>query len=82
LGKHSSDIWNLVPICLLWTVWREPNRRMFEDLESSRTQFLALFSSTLFHWSCVWGFLDRKIIAEFIVFIPMYIILFFVFGIL
>ena len=30
--KHSSDIWNLVPLCLMWTVWRERNRLTFEDL--------------------------------------------------
>ena len=20
--KHSSDVWNLVPLCLMWTIWR------------------------------------------------------------
>jgi hypothetical protein len=27
--KHSSDIWNLVLMCLMWTVWRERNRPIF-----------------------------------------------------
>ena len=31
LGKHSFDIWNLVPGCLMWTIWIEQNRRSFED---------------------------------------------------
>ena len=31
LGKHSSDIWNLVPSCLMWTIWTEQNRHSFED---------------------------------------------------
>ena len=22
LGKHSSNIWNLVPLCLMWCIWR------------------------------------------------------------
>ena len=26
LGKHNSDIWNLVPGCLMWIVWLERNR--------------------------------------------------------
>ena len=34
-GKHSSSIWNLVPSCLMWCIWRERNWRMFEDMESS-----------------------------------------------
>ena len=28
-GKHSSSIWNLVPPCLMWTIWRERNSRIF-----------------------------------------------------
>uniref|UniRef100_A0A2N9G322 Vacuolar protein sorting-associated protein 13 VPS13 adaptor binding domain-containing protein n=2 Tax=Fagus sylvatica TaxID=28930 RepID=A0A2N9G322_FAGSY len=35
-GKEeaSSDVWNLVPPCLMWTIWRERNCRSFEDIES------------------------------------------------
>ena len=22
LGKHASDIWNLVPLCVMWIIWR------------------------------------------------------------
>ena len=25
LGKHSSNIWNLVMLCLLWCLWKERN---------------------------------------------------------
>ena len=31
LGKHNSNIWNLIPDCLMWTIWTEHNRRSFED---------------------------------------------------
>ena len=34
-GKHSSEVWNLVPLCLMWSLWQERNRRIFEDLEKS-----------------------------------------------
>ena len=33
LGKHSSDIWNLVLGYLMWTIWTERNRQSFEDEE-------------------------------------------------
>ena len=24
-GKHNSDIWNLVSVCLMWNIWAERN---------------------------------------------------------
>ena len=27
LGKHSSSIWNLVPLCLMWCIWKEHNQQ-------------------------------------------------------
>ena len=53
-GKHMSSIWNLAPLCLMWCLWREQNRRTFEDMESSDDQLLASFSSSLFDWSRAW----------------------------
>ena len=54
LGKHSSNIWNLVPLCLMWCIWKERNWQMFEDLDRSEDQMLALFSSSLFDWARAW----------------------------
>ncbi len=28
-GKHDSSIWNMVPTCLMWTIWIERNHRIF-----------------------------------------------------
>nr|XP_023907629.1 serine/threonine-protein kinase ATM-like [Quercus suber] len=53
LGKHSSSIWNLVPLCLMWCIWRERNWRTFEDKDKTDDQLLAFFSGSLFDWSRV-----------------------------
>ena len=42
LGKHNSDIWDLVPGCLIWTIWTEWNRRSFEDEGKTVVQLLEL----------------------------------------
>ena len=52
-GKHLSS-WNLAPLCLMWCLWRERNRRTFEDMDSSGDQLLASFSGILFDWSRAW----------------------------
>jgi hypothetical protein len=56
LGKHSSEIWDMVPLCLMWMIWKERNSRIFEDKEISVHQLLDGFSISLLHWSCAWGF--------------------------
>ena len=44
LGKHLSNIWNLVLLCLLWCLWKEWNQQTFKDLDldSSGDQMLLL----------------------------------------
>ena len=43
-------------MCLMWTVWRERNLRIFEDMSSSPDQLLGNFVTSLFDWSRSWGF--------------------------
>jgi hypothetical protein len=66
-GKHNSMVWNLVPLCLVWTVWREGNRHTFEDEEHSMTKLLELFYGLLFDWARVWGLTLEKSLAAFVV---------------
>ena len=63
-GKHSSEIWNLVPLCLMWSLWQEQNRRIFEDMEWPSNQLLELFSGFLFDWSRSWGFTAATSLPE------------------
>ena len=66
LGKHSSDIWNLVPDCLMWTIWTEQNQRSFEDKGKIVVQLLDLYQRTLFDWSRCWGLLDCFTLIDFL----------------
>ena len=50
-GKHFTDVWNLGPLCLTWTLRRERNRRTFEDLESFESHLVESFATTFFEWS-------------------------------
>ena len=55
LGKHNSNIWNLVPGCLLWIIWTKCNRRTLKDTEKSLAQLTDLCQWTIFDWSQCWG---------------------------
>ena len=55
----------MVPICLMWTIWKERNQRTFEDVSRSDKQVLESFTLTLFDWSRTWGFTTSSSITEF-----------------
>ncbi len=65
-GKQSSDVWNLVLLCVMWTIWRERNRHIFKDVESPGSQILGLFIGLLFDWSRVWGFTATSSAVDFV----------------
>jgi len=75
LGKNSKDIWNLVPLCLIWILWQEWNRRTFEHLERSRDRLLDHFVGTLFDWSRAWGLMNNDSITIFSLYISFCICL-------
>ena len=66
LGKFNSDIWNMVPSCLMCIVWTDKNSRSFENTVKSLVQLQALCQKTLFDWFRCWGFSDYSTILEFI----------------
>uniref|UniRef100_A0A2N9GQ21 Reverse transcriptase domain-containing protein n=1 Tax=Fagus sylvatica TaxID=28930 RepID=A0A2N9GQ21_FAGSY len=65
-GKHESKIWNLVPLCLLWIVWRERNQRIFDDMEHSPSKLVELFFGLLFDWARVGGLTPMNSLADFV----------------
>ncbi len=43
-------IWDAVPLCLMWLLWRERNRRPFEDSERSSVELKFIFLRALCDW--------------------------------
>jgi hypothetical protein len=64
----SAAIWKMVPICIIYCVWKERNLRCFKDLNSSIEDILASFFHTLYLWTMI--FLSPLSIsyADFLVF--------------
>ena len=47
--EKDAKLWRAVPLCLIWAIWKERNRVVFEDEAFSKTRlkscFLFSFSS-------------------------------------
>ena len=47
VAKKRRKVWNIASLCLFWSIWRERNRRTFENCESLdqtiKSSFLYLF---------------------------------------
>ena len=65
-GKHYSEVWNLVPACVMWSLWRERNKRTFEDVELSTTKLIESCMGALFEWSRGWGFSTASSVGGFL----------------
>ena len=66
-GRRSSAIWNLAPLCVMWSLWQERNRRIFEDLEKPFSHLQEQFSGLLFDCSRSWGFTEASSLPDFVV---------------
>ena len=50
MGKRREKAWRAVPICLMWTLWKERNERAFNDIERSNQALKHSFLYTLVNW--------------------------------
>ena len=65
-GKHCLDVWKLIHLCLMWTIWGERNRCIFYDTAKSESQLVDCFIKSLFDWSRAQGFTFSNFFAQFI----------------
>jgi hypothetical protein len=45
-----KEVWRLVPLCLMWCIWREQNVPHFEDVEISMVELKKRLLNTLYIW--------------------------------
>ena len=46
----AASIWGVIPHCVVWTIWREQNNRIFEGEELSIIELKRIFILSLFEW--------------------------------
>jgi hypothetical protein len=58
----------MIPLCLMWCIWRERNYQSFEDRERMVAELKAFFNS-FFHWMAAYDcfhilYLQKKMIVS------------------
>ena len=43
-----GDIWNAIPLCIMWVIWKERNNWIFKGLEQSMVDVKLNFLCTLY----------------------------------
>jgi ABC-type long-subunit fatty acid transport system fused permease/ATPase subunit len=71
-GKSSSSVWNLIPSCLIWTIWRERNSRTFENIEVSVGKIIEIFFRSLYDWFQTWGLTSSSSVGDFLEALAIY----------
>ena len=50
VGKKRKKAWEVAPLCLFWSIWRERNRRAFENCESLDQTIKSSFLYNFWDW--------------------------------
>jgi hypothetical protein len=65
-NRTVLQTWRMVPLCVMWCIWRERNARNFEDRELSLLELKKKVIQTLFSWRFMWHSPQVSTIAEFL----------------
>ena len=69
----SRVIWRMVPLCVIWCIWRERNARTFEDKECLVDGVKKTMISTLHLWVMAYHHNELPTIEEFLNMCSLYI---------
>ena len=54
VDKRRKKAWMAAPLCILWTVWRERNKIVFDNVNMSINRMKTYFLSNLWSWALVY----------------------------
>ena len=62
LRKKVSKLWRAVPLCLMWAIWKERNRVVFEDVRFSISRLKGCFLRSFCSWASLIHDMDYSLV--------------------
>ena len=66
VGRERKKFWGWIPLCLMWLIWLERNRRTFEDVRESVIRLKGNFLAILLFWDSGISSPDASLFLEFL----------------
>ena len=54
MSKRKEKAWRAASLCLMWTLWKERNERVFNDMEQFNQALKLSFLYTFVNWGRVY----------------------------
>jgi hypothetical protein len=65
-NRTVLQTWRMVPLCVMWSIWRERNARNFEDCKLGILELKKRVIQTPFSWSVMWHSPQVATLADFL----------------
>ena len=64
LKKKEAKLWRAAPSCLLWVIWIERNKVVFEDMRFSFDRLKSFFLSSFCAWATMIPDMDLSFVRR------------------
>ena len=54
-SHHNIEVWRMVPLCLIWCIWREHNVQNFKDCERTVIELRVIMFKSLYVWMAAYN---------------------------
>ena len=79
LRKKDFKLWRVVPLCLIWAIWKERNKVVFKDKAFSRTKLKSCFLVSFSSWAILVHYVEHFFVRDIFVFPSFVLVGWFVF---
>ena len=64
MQKKDAKLWRAVPLCLLWAIWKERNRVVFDDEAFSKSRLKSSFLFSFSSWASLMIEVDHPFVRD------------------